>query len=426
MTDKRRELAKGHQVTVRRGKKPSGGYKRDDPIMLGSRDSLGIPSLLASPPPPDEEPPPPPPPPDEEPPPPPPDEEPPPPPPVTGAVGYGVIAKGGRNAVPVRNLTELRAACGHSDTIAQIQNPIDLGGSAVAVASAVTVEGKGEATMLGNGWLQAVGDDVIIRNVAAWCGDERVSDDADTFNANGSAQNPVERLLLDHDLFLWGIDVTVVFLNNVIDFTMQYTAIAEGLYLSKHKEAVSAQGGHSMGLNVTNIAGPGQPAPKRGTLYRNALINCADRNGRFMGPEQIDLIENLLYGWQKTQGFHGAPKSMNVVNNRIRKGPNGSAVPPFALRTSGDEPSLYPDAVFVDGNVADGFSFTSQSGLRSSPKHPLSVQTSRAPTLDEALSWIGPQPGGKQMQRLIADVKAGRSDYVNGVGQGGKEYRSLL
>lgn len=425
-----KSLAKGHRVTVRRNPKPDSGWISDKPITLRAADDLNIPALTTTPPPPpDEEPPPPP---DEEnPPPPPPDEPPPPdvePPPATGAVvGYGAIAKGGTTPVPVRNLTELRAACGHSDFIAQLQNPIDLGGQAIACATAVTVLGKGEDTMLGNGWLQAVGDDVIVRNVAGWCGDERVSDDADTFNANGSAANAVERLLVDHCLFMWGIDVTVVFLNNIRDFTMQHTVIAEGLYLSKHGEAKVEQGGHSMGLNVTNIMGAGQPAPTRGTLFRNALINSADRNGRFMGADQIDLVENLLFGWQKTQGFHGAPKSMNVVNNLIKKGPNGSAVPAFALRTSNDEPKLYPDAVFVDGNVADGFTFTNGgSGFRTSPKHPLSVQTSRAPTLDEILSTVGPTDRGKQIQRLVADVKAGRSTYVNGVGKGGKEYTTLL
>lgn len=354
------------------------------------------------------------------------------PPPTLDIVGYGrIIVLGETDATP-DTLTELRTLCGQNDKKIHLTKPFDLGGELNVTGTRTQLLGIGEASMLSNGWLRVNADDVAIRNVAAWAGDgANVSVDADSFNANGSGANPIERLVVDHCLFMWGPDVTAVFLNNIADFTMQYTAIAEGLYLSKHPEATTAEGGHSMGLNVTNIAGPGQPAPTRGTIYRCGILNCADRNGRFMGSSSIDLVETLLFGWKSKspQGFHGAPKAMNVVNNLIRSG-SQSTIPiaAFTPATSGDEPNIYPDAVYVAGNKADGFTFKSVSSpaFRSTPKSPLSVSTTRPPTLEEALGWLGPTPQGTHMQRIAADVRSRTSVYVNGTGKGGKSYTTLL
>jgi hypothetical protein len=364
---------------------------------------------------------PPPPPDDEEPPPPPDDEEP--PPPVAGeVVGYGRIVVPGTQELSIGpSLSELKAAVSQPDRLVKLPAGfIDLGGQALSPAQKVTIEGRGEASQVGNGWVRKGAGDLTLRNFMLWGGDETTVD-ADTFNANGQG-----RFVLDHMLILWGVDVTMAILNGCEDFTVQYSVIAEGLYLSKHPEANTAEGGHSMGFNCTDI-GAGV-APKRGTFYRDAFINSADRNGRFMGPEQIDLIECLLYGWQKTQGFHGAPKSLNVVNNVVRIGPKGSAVAAFQPSTSGDVPQITPDAVYVDGNVADGFTFKSVSSpaFRSSPKHPLSVESLSTPDWEAILRTAGPMPWGKQMQRLLADVQDRRTVYVNGKGKGGLEYPHLL
>jgi hypothetical protein len=405
MTDRTIQLRVGHKRVIQRGPKPATGWFSDGSTTLPAEDSVTIPALDVVEPPPD------------------PDPEPVP----TGAVGYGAQAKRGTVGVQPKNLTELKAAMSQPDRLVQLTVPIDLGGSAVrSGAPAVTIVGRGEDTMLSNGWVQAGADDLILENVAVWCGDEKTSVDADTFNANGKGK-PLHRLLVQNCLFLWGLDVTFVFLNDIFDATVQHSIIAEGLYLSKHPEAVEAQGGHSMALNITNIEGPGQPAPTGVTVYRNAIINNAERNGRIMGSSGVDLIENLLYGWDQPKGFHGNPRSINVVNNLLRSGPHSEAIQAFTVETSNDEPNLYADAVYVNGNQADGFSLKPQSrATRSTPKEPLSVASTAVPSLTTLLAGAGPQIGrGKQTNRLVADVVARRSNYVNGFGKTGS-YTSLL
>jgi pectate lyase len=139
----------------------------------------------------------------------------------------------------------------------------------------------------------------------------------------------------------------------VHDITVQYSIMGEGLYLSRHPEAVTSQGGHSMATSIFQLD-PGVTPPKRLTFHHNLFTTSDQRMPVVQGAECVDLVNNVIYNWGN-KGLHGNPRSMNVVNNWFRSGPETTRKLVYQWQQHSANPNPYPGSVWLSGNTADGF-----------------------------------------------------------------------
>jgi pectate lyase len=202
--------------------------------------------------------------------------------------------------------------------------------------------------------------DVILRHLRLRPGDDvpQPSDtDALTINGlSGEAYNVV----VDHVTMLWGPDIGgLAILGNVHDVTVQYSIMGEGLYLSRHPEAVTSQDGHSMGASVFQLDA-GVQWPRRVTFHHNLFTTSDQRMPVVQGAECVDLVNNVIYNWGN-KGLHGNPRSMNVVNNWFRSGPETTTKLVYQWQHHSANPNPYPNSVYLAGNTADGFTAATEA-----------------------------------------------------------------
>jgi hypothetical protein len=197
--------------------------------------------------------------------------------------------------------------------------------------------------------------EVIVRHLRFRSGDGGNAPDAiDSLTING-LDELVSNVVLDHLTMIWGPDIGgLAILGDVRNVTVQNSIMGEGLYLSRHLEAVESQGGHSMAFNASQL-NAGTPWPQRLTLYRNLFTTSDARMPRFQGAECVDLVNNVIYNWGQDSA-HGNPRSLNIVNNWYRSGPETERYTIWRVQTSVVVPNVFNGGVHLAGNVADGFS----------------------------------------------------------------------
>jgi hypothetical protein len=140
------------------------------------------------------------------------------------------------------------------------------------------------------------------------------------------------------------------------------------------------------------------------------------------GGECIDLINNVVYNWG-VWAASGNPRSMNLVNNWFRAGPEMET--PFAYRwqKQADLPDPFPGSVYQAGNVGDGFSYAVEapSGVlrNSAACGGLSVGASTAQAAyNTVVSAAGATLPVRDAvdQRIIANVLNRSGSFFNGAG----------
>ena len=351
------------------------------------------------------------------------------------AVGYGSHTVGGRGGTVyyVTNLDDsgpgsLRAALqasGPRTILFGVSGVITLASDIRVENPFVTVAGQtapGDGVVIRGDMLKILTHDVVIRHVRFRTGDAITDDPGDTDGlAIHAAYGPISNIILDHVDMTWGPDVGgLALLAAVSDVTVQNSIMGEGLYLSRHPEGTVANGGHAYAANVSPLVG-GTGYASRLTFYRNLFTDADKRMPAIRSAECVDLVNNVLYDWG-TQAAAGNPRSLNIVNNWYRWGPMGSSRAMFKAQTVAADPVIYPDAVYLSGNVADGFAPTTLSGSSYAATLRCGGLSVPADSADTAWSRVMDEVGATQPvrdevdQRVLDEVLTRSGGFFNGDG----------
>ncbi|HEX6655765.1 MAG TPA: hypothetical protein VF153_06080, partial [Candidatus Limnocylindria bacterium] len=134
-----------------------------------------------------------------------------------------------------------------------------------------------------------------------------------------------------------------------------------------------------------------------------------------------DLVNNVIYDWG-TQSANGNPRSLNIVNNWYRWGPMGMSRAMFKPQTVIADPVLYPDAVYLSGNVADGFTPTTLTGSKYATSLRCGELSVPADSADAAWSTVMAGVGATMPvrdevdQRVVDEVLTRTGGFFNGDG----------
>jgi pectate lyase len=353
------------------------------------------------------------------------------------ALGYGRGTRGGRGGqvIYVTSLEDrgpgtLREALetgGPRVVLFQVAGTIDLRSNIDITDPFVTIAGQsapGEGVQVRGAMIRVMADDVIIRYMRLRPGDENRREnpaDVDGISING-ANGRVQRVILDHTTLLWGPDIGgISVLGDSRDITVQRSIIGEGLYLSRHPEGVPGSG-HSMAANVTQLERD-LPFGRRITFVSNLFTSSNERMPRFQGPECVDVVNNVIYDWGERAAY-GNPRSLNLVGNLFRAGPDTVGHRFWTSQGSDVAPRLFSNAVWVASNVADGFDVAGTVGDESvfaeDPVCPLSVEPRNAGRLLEPLlADVGASLPARDRvdRRIVNNVLERRGGFRNGTGQ---------
>jgi pectate lyase len=292
---------------------------------------------------------------------------------VTGAIGYGAATVGGAGGrtIAVTTLADsgagsLRAALdadGPRVIVFSVGGTITLRDSLKIDSPYVTIAGEtapSPVVIRGGGTL-IVTHDVVVRHLRFRPGDDVANPaDVDALTINGMGGS-VYNVIVDHTSMIWGPDIGgLALLGDVRNVTISNSIMGEGLYLSRHPEATAAEGGHSHAANLTQLDG-GSAWPRRITMVGNLFTTADSRVPRLQGAECVDMVNNVIYNWG-TRSAHGNPRSLNLVNNYYRFGPESRTTDIWDLQTSAVVPNPFGAVVYSAGNRADGFAPTQANG----------------------------------------------------------------
>jgi pectate lyase len=356
------------------------------------------------------------------------------PPATVGVAGYGAASKGGAGGkvLSVTNLNDsgpgsLRAAIDASGprvVVFGVAGTINLAGDLRVDDPFLTLDGStapGPVVVRG-GMLLVTTHDVIVRHLRFRPGDQVGSPaDVDAVTLNG-LRGEVYNVVLDHVSMVWGPDIGgLSLLGNVHDVTVQYSIMGEGLYLSRHPEAVASQDGHSMGASIFQLD-PGVAWPKRLTLHHNLFTTSDNRMPVIQGAECVDVVNNVIYNWG-IKSLSGNPRGLNAVNNWFRPGPETTSLYVYQWQKHSANPDPYANSVYLSGNVADGFGYAVEAPggvVRSGPAcGGLSVGVRSAQAgFDTVVATAGATLPARDAVdgRIIANVINRSGTFFNGAG----------
>jgi len=353
------------------------------------------------------------------------------------AQGYGRNSPGGRGGrvIYVTSLDNdgpgtLRAALrtkGPRVILFQVAGTIRLRSNIDVTEPFVTLAGQsapGEGVQIRGAMLRVMTSDVVIRYMRFRPGDEDGREnpaDVDGITIHG-VNGRVHDVIIDHSTMLWGPDIGgIAMLGDVRDVTVQQSIIGEGLYQSRHPEGIAGSG-HSMASNVTQLE-KDLPYGRRITFVRNLFTTSNERIPRFQGTGCADVINNVIYDWGERAG-HGNPRSLNMVGNLFRAGPDIVARRFWIAQHSDVAPTLFPRAVWLSGNVADGFEIGGIAGdstvFTNEPVCEPSVEAVDARSiLEPILETVGASLPVRDPvdRRIVSNVVERRGGFRNGEGR---------
>lgn len=193
--------------------------------------------------------------------------------------------------------------------------------------------------------------DIIMRFMRFRVGSHRIADGADpekldSMSILGShwATNDAYNIIVDHSSFSWGVDETLTLTGGVLNTTVQWSIVSEGLSHAGHPK-----GEHSKGLMVSGK----YVNPSSISLLRNYIAHNTSRNPLMASPMDVDTRvdgrNNISYDWNggSSPSIEGSAK-VNWVHNYAKAGLRSHAYS-YEIRV-GDETSGEPQ-LFVLGNI---------------------------------------------------------------------------
>lgn len=262
-----------------------------------------------------------------------------------GAEGYGAYTKGGRGGrvFLVTNLSDsgpgsLREAVeakGPRTVVFRVGGIIETKGLVIRepylTIAGQTAPGDGICIKKGEGNGDAFElshtHDVILRFLRFRAGNNTGDIRCDSFRVYDS-----ENFIVDHCSSSWGNPETFSASGSVDRYTMQWCIISEGNNEQKHAFATIVGG-------------------DRSTWHHNLFAHMFSRVPRWGDiTVQCDFRNNVIYDWGHTCGY-GDMRTLNYVNNYVRRGPSTTQRPPYFII---DPKAALPACLYLNGNIMAG------------------------------------------------------------------------
>jgi pectate lyase len=331
-----------------------------------------------------------------------------------GAEGYGAYARGGRGGqvLFVTNLNDsgpgsLRAAIetkGPRTVVFRVGGLIETKGLEIREPY-ITIAGQtapGDGICLkrieNGGTALAIMDthDVVIRFLRVRAGNNTGEFRGESLRAYAS-----DNFIIDHCSCSWGNPETLSASGTVDRYTVQWCIISEGNAQQRHAFATIAAG-------------------NRSTWHHNLFAHMLSRIPRWGDiTVQSDFRNNVIYDWGYYSGY-GDLRSLNYVNNYLRKGASTTQKPPLFIF---DPKVILPASIYVNGNIMDGVANVSSdnwkgvSADRSLESHePFAVPPVQTQSAADALELVLNHAGATLPRRDSVDARA-VSDTRNRTGK---------
>jgi hypothetical protein len=141
--------------------------------------------------------------------------------------------------------------------------------------------------------------------------------------------NGTYNVIIDHCSASWGVDETLAITGGVMDTTVQWSIVSEGLMQAGH-----SKGQHSKGLMISGKALGGRH-DNAITLHHNYIAHNEDRSPMMMSPydtatvTRIDGFNNVSYNWHHGLGpwIEETPQ-VNWEENYAKLGPRSTSARP--------------------------------------------------------------------------------------------------
>jgi pectate lyase len=355
------------------------------------------------------------------------------PPSFPGAAGFGAQTPGGRGGrvLVVSTLAdagpgsfrEAVTADGPRTVVFAVGGLITLTSSIVVTQPYLTIAGQtatGDGICLRGDEVSIRTHDVVVRYLRSRPGD-LAGKEVDAINVMGDSHDVV----IDHASATWAVDENLSASGAIVNVTIQWCLIAEGLNHSVH-----SKGAHGYGSLVRAVGGV--------TLHHNLWAHNSSRNPRLgdnygTSPWPVfDVRNNVIYDYGTiASGMTGDRLQANYASNYIRPGPSSDTRRGPIVLTDTAEVSYY-----VSGNLVEGrpeltgdrlFDRPVLNGRRlvtlvSSPFHAPAVHVT---TATEALARVLEDAGATRPRRdavdarIVGDVRnrtGGQIDSQNAVG----------
>lgn len=285
-----------------------------------------------------------------------------------GAEGFGANSVGGRGGtvIKVTNLNDsgdgsFRAAVeasGPRIVVFDVSGIINLQSDLTIYNSSITIAGQtSPGGILVTGRTVAINThDVIVQYMRFRVGSHRILDGADPeyldsldiFGKNWGP-NTAYNIIIDHCSISWGVDETCTITGGVINTTLQWSIISEGLAYAGHPK-----GEHSKGLMVSGKYRYDNSV----SLHHNYIAHNTDRNPLLYSPEDaynnitvVDAVNNVSYNWKGALSpMGGEICRINWVHNYAKPGLNSH---PWSYEVTHYAESLTVprQLIYVQGNV---------------------------------------------------------------------------
>lgn len=135
-------------------------------------------------------------------------------------------------------------------------------------------------------------------------------------NVDAASGKNESDIIFDHCSFSWSIDEVASFYNNV-NFTLQYSIIAQALNQATHTKGEHGYGGIWGGAGAS--------------FHHNVLAHNVSRNPRIAGHrlnapyakefEITDIVNNIVYNWGSNSAYGGEDGHFNFIANLYIAGP---------------------------------------------------------------------------------------------------------
>ncbi len=157
--------------------------------------------------------------------------------------------------------------------------------------------------------VQIKADQVILRYLRVRLGSVQENEDAISARYQ-------KNIIIDHCSFSWSVDEVASFYGN-INFTLQYSIIAQSLNASNHEKGDHGYGGIWGGAGAS--------------FHHNVLAHNNSRNPRINGwrlgspyaqdYELVDIRYNTIYNWKSNAAYGSENAPFNLIGNTFAMGP---------------------------------------------------------------------------------------------------------
>lgn len=367
---------------------------------------------------------------------------------IPGVVGFGLDTPAGRGGTVYRvtNLQEggagsleaCVAASGPRVCIFEISGTIRLSQDLIVRNPNITIAGQtapSPGILLRGAALRIQTSDVLVQHIRVRAGDALNGpppDNRDSLKIEGSAQKPVNNVVIDHCSFAWSVDEVASawqYWNNV---SLVSSIFAEPLHDSLHPKAGTRGDGLGHGYGVLFGSADGSVAMIGNLLAHQVERNPLSRAARFV------FVNNVVYNRSnmdvELQSENGRRTSNAIVGNVFIRGRNYDRdyVKPVSIITSGALAVPAGTRVYLRDNIAreattDPWSIVGLGGngltraqleASSAPAWPaglVALPTANNNVLDHVLATAGARPADRDStdERIIASVRDRRGEIIN-------------